>query len=84
MKVIATLMRTCGIVLVVLGVVLLSPIADLLPLEISAHSLNPFAAGPSSNYYRVVPVEHSFWVEGILIAVGVVLIAVSLYLQRRK
>jgi hypothetical protein len=85
MKVVSTLIRVAGIVLVVLGVVLLSPLTDLLPLEISAHFLNPFESGPtSSHYYRVVPVEHPIWVEAILIGAGAVLITVSRHLQRRQ
>jgi succinate dehydrogenase hydrophobic anchor subunit len=84
MKVIVVLMRVSGIVLVVLGLVFLSPLADLLPLEISVRFLNPFESGPTSHYYRVVPVEHSVWVEAILIGLGAALIAASRYLRQRQ
>jgi hypothetical protein len=84
MKVVTTLMQVTGIVLVVLGFVFLSPLSDLLPVDIIPHLLNPFGSAPGTVYYRIVPVEHSIWVETILIVVGAVLFALSRYLKRHQ
>ena len=84
MKVVATLMQVTGIFLVVLGFAFLSPLSDLLPVDIIPHPLNPFESAPGTVYYRIVPGEHSLWVESILIVVGAVLFALSRYLKRRQ
>ena len=84
MKIVATLLQVTGTVLVVLGFVFLSPLSDLLPVDITPHLLNPFESAPGTVCYRVVPVEHSLWMDGILIVVGAVLFALSRYLKRRQ
>jgi hypothetical protein len=50
MKVVATLMQATGIVLVVLGFIILSPLSDLLQVDIVPHLLNPFGSSPGTGY----------------------------------
>ncbi len=77
-------MQVTGVVLVVLGFVFLSPLSDLLPVDIISHLFNLFGSASGTVYYRIVPVEHSLWMEIILIVVGAVLLAFSRYLKRRQ
>jgi hypothetical protein len=76
-RAVATLLRFAGIALVVLGLALLSPLSDLLPVNFSLSSLNPFGSSPTHSYYRVVLVEHSYWVEILLIGSGTVMYLMS-------
>ena len=83
-KTVATLFRFVGIFLVLLGLAFLSPLADLLPVEFSVNVLDPLRPTPGTSYYRIVPVEHSYWIELMMVAAGTVLFAVGRYLPRRR
>ena len=82
-RAVATLLRFAGIGLAVLGIALLSPLSDLLPVNFSLSDLNPFGSSPKHSYYRIVLVEHSYWVEVLLIGSGTVMYLVSRRLFQR-
>jgi hypothetical protein len=81
-KMVAALFRFAGFALVLRGLVFLSPLSDLLPVTFSLNDLNLFSSGPSTSYYRIVPVEHLFWIEVLLIGAGAVLLLLGRYLRR--
>lgn len=54
-----------GYVLMALGVLLLLPLGDLLPVDLF---------GVMHHYYRVVPAEHSWLMEALLIGLGMLLV----------
>jgi hypothetical protein len=86
-----------GIVLIAIGVILLSPIADLLPINFwgEVKSLFSSDSAKASNYYRLVPTtsnqltDFSFIESGQLIGVtilglGLILFTIGLLLRPKK
>ena len=76
-----------GIALAVIGLALLSPLGDLLPVSFwpSLNSLLKSGALPAEPlFYRVVPGEQSKVVEFMLVGIGLALAGTSLYVRRRK
>lgn len=76
-----------GIALALLGLVLLWPLGDLLPVDFWSGLKSWFksesrSAGPA--FFRVVPGESSRVVELVLISIGLALVATSLYFRHRK
>lgn len=76
-----------GIGLALFGLVLLSPLGDLLPIDFWSGLKNVFkaesrSAGPT--FFRVVPGDPSRVVEFVLIGIGLALVATSLYVRHRK
>ncbi len=82
LKTTAALIRFFGICLILIGLVFLSPLTDLLPVDFSINFLKPFSSSPATSYYRVVPVEHSYWIEILMIASGTLVYVVGRYLRR--
>ncbi len=69
------------------GLALLSPIGDLLPIDLwlILRSLFTAASMPADPVlYRVAPNEPSRAVELVLIGVGLALVGASLYVRQRK
>lgn len=56
-----------GYALIVLGILLLLPLGELLPVNLF---------GGAHHYYRVVPTEHSWLMEALLIGLGMLLVLV--------
>jgi hypothetical protein len=80
-------MLRIGIALVVVGLALLSPIGDLLPIDLWLILRSLFTAGsmPADTvFYRLAPSEPSSAVELVLIGVGLALVGASLYVRQRK
>lgn len=77
-----------GIAFVVVGLVLLSPIADALPVDFWSKLKGLFLSGTSSSsqhqFFRVVPGEPNHLGEFGIIAIGLLLVALSLYFGARK
>jgi hypothetical protein len=71
-----------GIALVVIGLLLLSPVADLLPVEFGLRLKNFFSdpSSPSKHMvFRFAPGEPSRTLEFALIGIGLALVASALY-----
>jgi hypothetical protein len=84
-RALAALLRVAGVGLALLGIVLLSPLSDLFPVNFSPSDLTPFNSAPRTSYYRIVLVEHSYWVEVLLIVAGSLMYVVGRHiLQRQK
>jgi hypothetical protein len=80
-------MLRIGIALAVVGLVLLSPLGDLLPVNFWPSLKSLFKSGylPADPvFYRVVPGEQSRVVEFALIGLGLALVCASLYVRNRK
>ena len=76
-----------GFALTIVGLALLSPLGDLLPVNFwpSLKSLFRSGAMPAEPaFYRVVPGEQSRIVEFALIGIGLMLVGASLYVRHRK
>ena len=74
-----------GLVLTGLGLLLLSPIADYLPVDLWS-KLSPASRGssPQLEYFRMVRGEQSFLLEGALVGVGLLLVAITPCLRPAK
>lgn len=72
-----------GIVLSVTGLLLLSPLADFLPVDPWIQLKQLLAGGNRQPhaYLRAVPGEPSKVVELVILAVGVVMVAAALYFK---
>lgn len=66
-----------GCALVVLGLLLLSPIGDLLPVGLWESVKSLFSNEPQSGYIRVVPTAPSYVTEFGLIFIGLVMVAIG-------
>lgn len=75
-----------GIVFVAMGLALLSPLADFVPLDFWAKLQGPLSgeAPSQQDYVRVVPAEESRIVEVALLGVGLVLVAAASYFRSRE
>jgi hypothetical protein len=75
-----------GIVLIAIGVILLSPIADLLPINSwgEVKSLFSSESANSSTYYHIVPSESGQFFEFTFIGIGLLLILITLYFSPKK
>ena len=76
-----------GIALAAIGLALLSPIGDLLPVDFWPSLRSLFKSGSipiDATFYRAVPGEPSRAVEYMLICVGLALVGASLYVRQRK
>ncbi len=71
-----------GIALVVIGLVLLSPLGDLLPVDFWRTVSSMFSA--SSKYMRVVPGEENNLPKFALVAIGLATVACGFYLKAGK
>ena len=77
-----------GLVILALGVLLLTPASDLLPIELWLFLQHPFAS-TSHDYVKVVPAGEStslpvFAISGAaFLIVGLALLALSRYLRNR-
>ena len=69
----ASLVRM-GYVLMALGILLLLPLGDLLPVDLF---------GDMHHYYRVVPTEHGWLMEASLIGVGILFVLVGRALRNK-
>lgn len=81
------LLLRIGVAFVAIGVVLLSPIADVLPVDFGSKLKGLFISGSSSSshqYVRIVPGEPSHLIELCLIAIGLLLVALSLYFGAKE
>lgn len=74
-----------GLAIVIVGLLLLSPASDFLPVELSlfVQSLLSPKESPHHAYMRVVLVESSHVVEFIIIGVGLTLVAIAMYFKKR-
>ncbi|RTQ34486.1 hypothetical protein EJP69_08635 [Variovorax gossypii] len=63
-----------GYISIALGILLLLPLGDLLPVDLF---------GGVHHYYRVVPAEHSWLVEALLIGLGMLLVLVGRALRNK-
>jgi hypothetical protein len=77
----STFLIRAGSVLVLAGVLLLSGIADLLPLELLAWLHGSSADG---QYFRVVAVEGHRFIEFTVLGVGIALAVAGWILHRRR
>lgn len=75
-----------GVACVVTGLLLLSPLADFLPIDLWVQLKQLFVGGeaPHHAYLRVVPGDPSRVVEFVILGVGAVMIATSLFLKTNK
>ncbi|HLP83197.1 MAG TPA: hypothetical protein VK157_02515 [Phycisphaerales bacterium] len=79
-----------GIAFIAIGFALLSPVADLLPLDFWPKVKSLFSTESSSavasqnNYVRVVPAEPSRALEVAFIAAGLLLVAIGLYFRAKE
>jgi hypothetical protein len=75
-----------GLAFIAVGLVLLSPLTDFLPVDFWQRARSLFSSDPSSEhpYYRVVPGQPSRAIEFVLIGVGLLFVVVSLLLRLRK
>jgi hypothetical protein len=76
-----------GVAFVVIGLVLLSPLGNLLPIDFWLGLENLFSSGSHASehlYYRMAPGEPSRTLEFLLIGIGALLVLGSLYLEHRK
>ena len=76
-----------GLALVGIGLILLSPVGDLLPVDFWFKLKTFFSDSSSSSehiFFRVVPGEPSRTLEFILIALGLVLVASALYFGSKE
>jgi len=80
----AKLLRYIGIALAALGIIGLSPLVDLLPIEFAANPLNFFSKPDRTHFYRLVPSEQSPMVATILLVVGLAMYIAGRLLARRQ
>jgi hypothetical protein len=76
-----------GLALVAIGLILLSPVGDLLPVDFWFRLKNIFSDSSSSSehmVFRFVPGESSRTLEFVLIGVGLVLVAFALYFGAKE
>ena len=75
-----------GLVLIAIGMILLSPIADLLPVDFWGEVQNLFSSdsASSSTYYRIVPSESSQFFEFTIIGIGLLMVLIALYFGPKK
>lgn len=75
-----------GIAFIILGGILLSPISDFLPVDFWVRLQSIFFPSSSSTrgYLRVVPLEPNNTLELTLIGLGLLLIAIGLFLRHKK
>ena len=69
-----TWLARVGYALLALGILLLLPLGDLLPVDLF---------GGMHHYYRVVPTEHSWLMEASLIGLGMLLVLVGRALSNK-
>jgi len=67
------LVRT-GYAFIVLGILLLLPLGDFLPVDLF---------GGTHHYYRVVSTDHSWFTEALLIGLGMLLVLVGRALRSK-
>ncbi len=74
-----------GLAITVLGLLLLLPLADYLPVDLRL-KLSQLLSGssPQSTFFRVVSGEPSRVLEGTLVGVGLLLVAVAEYLRQAR
>ena len=76
-----------GLTLIVIGLILLSPIGDFLPVDFWPRLKNFFFPDPLSSkdfVFRFVPGEQSRTLEFALIGVGILFVASALYFGPKK
>ncbi|MFZ6749044.1 hypothetical protein [Undibacterium sp. Ren11W] len=76
-----------GIALAIVGLALLSPLGDFLPINFwpSLESLFKSGSRPTDPlFYQVVPGEQSKALEFGLVVIGLALVGASLYVRHRK
>ncbi len=73
-----------GVFSLVLGVLLLSPIADLLPLDLWASISSSLNSQEKHAYVRVVAAEQSYTVQAILVLLGLALMLLGHLLRRER
>lgn len=73
-----------GLAFTIAGLVLLSPLGDLLPVNVWQSLRGLFESSAEPVTYRVVPVELSRVVEFALIGIGLALVGASLYVKYRN
>lgn len=76
-----------GIALAAVGLALLSPLDELLPVGFWPFLEGLFTSGsmpPEPVYYRLVPGKESRSLEFLLIGVGAALVAASLHMRDRR
>lgn len=76
-----TWLARSGYLLIALGVMLLSPLGDLLPVEL--WDVLHGRINVHRHYFRLVPGETGWVMEATLIAVGLVLVVVARAFRRR-
>lgn len=84
MKISPSLAFYLGLALVIIGLALLSPLADLLPVDLGHALERLLGAGPSEPaqaYYRAMPGQASRTVEFMLVGIGALLMIGA---RRRK
>lgn len=82
-SIVANILFWIGVAIAALGAILLSPIADLLPVGFWASLKNHFQSD-GSQFMRVVPTENDSSFTYILIGLGIVLVIVSYIFKASK
>ena len=73
-----------GIVLIVIGLFFLSPLADMLPIDMWGAVNRFLRGGERPTYFRVVPTEQSFLLPWFLIGMGLTALIFSWLLANRR
>jgi hypothetical protein len=73
-----------GIFIAAIGVFLLSPLTDFLPVDFWNSLINFFLPNRPHVYWRIVPTQDSNVFELVLLGIGLALIIISFYLRNRR
>lgn len=73
-----------GYFLLGLGVLLLTPVSDLLPIDLLVLAESLLRPKSAPGYLRVVPAEANYTVELMLLALGLAFVLVGRLLKRAK
>ena len=73
-----------GYLLLGLGIVLLTPVSNLLPVDLLMWSKSLFRAQSEPAYLRVMPARANYTVELTLLALGLAFVLVGRVLRRAK
>ena len=73
-----------GVILTIIGILFLTPLADLLPIGLWPEILNLFSSEENHIYYKLVPTEENYLNTIIFVFLGLTALIAGKYLKLKK
>ncbi len=72
-----------GVFLIVIGILLFTPLADYLPIDLWQSIKSIFSSENTHTYFKVLPGEASYTPHIVFLSIGALFVASSLLIKRR-